>query len=90
MTLQYRHDIGRQDDLFSIALHGGVRAREFVSLLAAQGRMRIGCIDLTPADRAANTTRIMRTGMLRFEEIAPSQSLPGGHSLRLVEIHPGG
>lgn len=88
MTLQYRHDIASPDDVFGVALHGGVRSREFSARLASQGRMRIGCIDLAPADCAASTGRIMHQGVLHFEEMAPSEVLPGGHTLSLVEIRP--
>lgn len=88
MTMQYRHDIegrGGGGDVFGVALHGGVRARAFGARLAA-GRMRIGCIDLAPADCANSVRQTMQTGPLRIASLAPTQPLPENHVLTLMEL----
>jgi hypothetical protein len=89
MAEQYRYDNGYVGPhVFGVAFRGGVRREEFAARLAAQGRLRLACIDLAPAECSARTSAEMGLPGLRFSEFSPMERLPGDHRLWFVEIMP--
>jgi hypothetical protein len=87
MTEQYHHDNGyKGPNVFGITYRGRVRRSEFIARLAAQGRIRLACIDLSPTECAARASSEMGTPELLSSEFAPSEPLPNDHRLEFVEI----
>ena len=83
---QYRYDIGRVGlDVMGITSRGEVRRSDFAARLAAQGRLRLVCIDLLPAECAVHVSSEMAMPELRFSEFAPMEAIPGDHRLWFVE-----
>jgi hypothetical protein len=89
MAEQYHYDNGYVGPhVFGAAFRGGVRHEEFAARLAAQGRLRLACIDLAPAECSARTSAEMGLPGLRFSEFSPMEPLAGDHRLWFVQIMP--
>jgi hypothetical protein len=89
MAEQFHYDVGyKGPNVIGIASRSVVRREEFAARLSAQGRLRLACIDLSPADCAAHASAEMRMPGLRFSELAPMEPLPGNHQLGFAEIMP--
>jgi hypothetical protein len=89
MAEQYHYDNGYAGPhVFGVTIRGGVRREEFAARLAAQGRLRLACIDLAPAECNASTAAEMGLPGLRFSEFLPMERLAGDHRLWFVEIMP--
>jgi hypothetical protein len=84
---QYQYDVGYAgSNVLGITSRGGARRSSFAARLAAQGRLRLICIDWLPAECAAYTSLEMGVPGLRFSESGPMERIPGDHRLWLVEI----
>ncbi len=89
MAEQYHYDNGYAGPhVFGVTIRGRVRREEFTARLAAQGRLRLACIDLAPAECSASTSAEMGLPGLRFSEFSPMERLAGDHRLWFVEIMP--
>jgi hypothetical protein len=89
VTEQYHYDAGYNGpDVIGITFRGEVRRGSFAARLAAQGHIRLACIDLTVADCAMRASQEMNMPELRFSELAPAEPLPGNHRLTFADITP--
>jgi hypothetical protein len=89
MTEQYHYDSGyKGPDVLGITFRGEVRRDSFAARLAAQGHLRLACIDLSVAECAAQASRTMALPGLRASELAPPEPLPGNHRLSYADITP--
>jgi hypothetical protein len=89
VTEQYHYDNGYVGpNVLGIADRGGVRRFDFAARIAAQGRLRIVCIDFLPTDCAIRTSVEMGMPGLRFSELAPVERIPGDHRLWFIEVTP--
>ena len=58
----------------------------FLARLSAKGRLRLACIDF-PVERCLEEVNIvMNPPALHVREFAPEEQIPGGRTLRFVEI----
>jgi hypothetical protein len=87
MTEQLHYESGyKGPNVFGVTVRGAARRSEFQARLAAQGRIKLACIDLTPSDCAAEASSEMGVNGADFNEIAPMEQLQDNHLLRFVEI----
>lgn len=84
---QYRYE-ARLDGtgVLGVTYRGEARRDAFMARLAAQGELRIGCIDLTLAACRDLVASTMKTSGLRAEEFAPKAQLPANHVLRFITV----
>ena len=84
---QMRHDLGATgSDIMGITQRGEARRDTFLARLSAKGRLRLACIDF-PVERCLEEVNIvMNPPALHVREFAPEEQIPGGRTLRFVEI----
>ena len=87
MTQQYYYDLSiHTADVIGIASRAQVRREHFAARLAAQGHLRLACIDLAPNECGGNVSAEMGVTNLHASQLGSKEALPGQHWLWLIEL----
>ena len=89
-AMQLNYNLGRKGaDVIGIAKRGAVRRDAFIGRLATQGKLRVGCIDMTPKNCLELINNIMEVQGLRATAFATTDPILEGHTLSYAEITAG-